>query len=147
MGKKIENKWAGMEGYNCFACAPNNPIGLHLHFEEDGEWVVSHWTPDARYQGWLNTLHGGITCTLMDEVAGWVVTEKLKKTGVTMQLNTKFKKKIDTTGGELTVRAKLREMKRNIAIIDCEITNADGETAATAEAMYFTTDEKIIETK
>lgn len=25
--KKIINPWKGMEGYNCFGCAPNNEAG------------------------------------------------------------------------------------------------------------------------
>ena len=28
--KKIINPWKGMEGYNCFGCAPNNEAGVNL---------------------------------------------------------------------------------------------------------------------
>ena len=31
-GKKIINPWRNHEGYNCFGCSPDNPIGLHLEF-------------------------------------------------------------------------------------------------------------------
>ena len=34
--KKIINPWRNHEGYNCFGCSPDNPIGLHLEFYEDG---------------------------------------------------------------------------------------------------------------
>ena len=27
--KKIINPWRNHEGYNCFGCSPDNPIGLH----------------------------------------------------------------------------------------------------------------------
>ena len=35
--KKILNPYLNKEGYNCVCCAPNNPVGLHLEFWEDGE--------------------------------------------------------------------------------------------------------------
>ena len=30
--KKIINPWRNHPGYNCFACCPDNPIGLHLGY-------------------------------------------------------------------------------------------------------------------
>ena len=76
--KKIINPWEGLDGYMCFGCAPNNPLGLHMEFFEDGDDIVAFWKPQGTYQGWLRTLHGGIQTTLMDELAGWVVLRKLQ---------------------------------------------------------------------
>ena len=39
--KKIINPWKGLEGYNCFGCAPNNEAGIKMEFYEDGDEVVS----------------------------------------------------------------------------------------------------------
>ena len=72
--KKIKNPWLHKPGYNCIGCSPDAPMGLHLDFWEDGEDVVSRWTPTADYQGWIATLHGGVQSLLIYEVAGWVVT-------------------------------------------------------------------------
>ena len=58
--KKIINPWKDMEGYNCFGCSPDNEAGVRMEFYEDGDEVVSIWKPRPEYQGWLNTLHGGI---------------------------------------------------------------------------------------
>ena len=58
--KKIINPWKGMDGYYCFGCAPNNEAGVKMEFYEDGDDIVSIWHPEAKYQGWVNTLHGGI---------------------------------------------------------------------------------------
>ena len=38
--KKIINPWKGLEGYNCFGCAPNNEAGIKMEFYEDGDEVV-----------------------------------------------------------------------------------------------------------
>jgi len=41
--KKIINPWLHKPEYNCFGCCPENPIGLHIEFYEDGEYIVSIW--------------------------------------------------------------------------------------------------------
>ena len=38
--KKIMNSWRNHPEYNCFGCCPVNPIGLHLEFYEDGDYIV-----------------------------------------------------------------------------------------------------------
>ncbi len=116
--KKIINPWRHHEGYNCFGCCPDNPIGLHMEFYEDGDYIVSTWHPEHNYQGWVDTMHGGILSTLIDEVCGWVVTRKLQTSGYTVQLNVKFfdersgkadyRKAVPTTEPELTIRAKVK---------------------------------------
>ena len=103
--KKIINPWRNHPEYNCFGCCPENPIGLHMEFYEDGDYIVSNWHPQRNYQGWVNTMHGGILSTLIDEVCGWVVTRKLQTSGYTVQLNVKFKKAIPTTEPLLTISA------------------------------------------
>ena len=122
MLKKIINPWRNHPEYNCFGCCPENPIGLHMEFYEDGDYIVSK---------------GGILSTLIDEVCGWVVTRKLQTSGYTVQLNVKFKKAIPTTEPELTIKAKVAKQVRNLVYISAEITNSKGELCNEGEAIYF----------
>ena len=46
--KKIINPWRDHPEYNCFGCCPDNPIGLHMEFYEDGDYIVSKWTIKAK---------------------------------------------------------------------------------------------------
>ena len=135
--KKILNPYLGKPEYNCVCCAPGNPVGLHLEFWEDGDDVLTVWTPGVNYQGWVNTMHGGILSTLIDEVCGWVVTRKLQTSGYTVQLNVKFRKAIPTTEPVLTIRAKVAKQMRNLVYINAEITNSKGELCNEGEAVYF----------
>ena len=147
MMKKIINPWLDHPEYNCFGCCPDNPIGLHLEFYEDGDYIVSTWHPGHNYQGWIDTMHGGILSTLIDEVCGWVVTRKLQTSGYTVQLNVKFfdersgkadyRKAVPTTEPELTIRAKVSKQVRNLAYISAEITNSKGEVCNEGEAIYY----------
>lgn len=109
-----------------------------MEFYEEGEDVVCPWKPQANYQGWVNTLHGGIQATLMDECASWVVFRRLQTTGVTSKLEVKYRKPILTTDPLLTIRARLTKMMRNLAFIHIEISNSAGELCSEGEAVYFT---------
>lgn len=135
--KKIKNPWLHKPGYNCIGCSPDNPMGLHLDFWEDGEDVVSRWTPTADYQGWIDTLHGGVQSLLLDEVAGWVVTRKLQTTGVTSKMVVQYVKPISTYDSLLTIRARISRQMRNVAFIEGEIYNAHGEVCTKATLTYF----------
>lgn len=137
--KKIVNPWQGLEGYMCFGCAPENPSGLHMEFFEDEEDIVAFWKPEGQYQGWLDTLHGGIQATLMDELAGWVVMRKLQTSGVTSRLDAKFMKAISTREGRLTIRGHIKDRKRNAVFIETGIYNAAGELCTRADLVYFIT--------
>ena len=135
--KLIKNPWLDKEGYNCIGCCPGNPLGFRLSFYEDGDDVVSKWSPTQFHQGWIDTLHGGVQALLMDEVAGWVVTTKLKATGVTSKMNIQYLKPISTREKELTIRARVNHMMRSVAFIDAEIINAAGEVCSKSELIYF----------
>ena len=136
--KKIINPWKDMEGYNCFGCSPDNEAGVRMEFYEDGDEVVSIWKPRPEYQGWINTLHGGIQAVLMDEICAWVILRKLQTTGVTSKMETRYRKSVSTTDSHIVLRASIKEVKRNIVIIEAKLYNKDGEVCTEAVCTYFT---------
>jgi len=135
--KKILNPWNGRKGYNCFGCCPTNPFGVHMEFYEDGDDVVSLWKPRQHYQGWINTMHGGILSTLVDETAGWVVFRKLQTSGMTTHLDVHYKMTVSTLESLLTIRGHITEMKRNFAFISVTVENSKGEVCVEGKATYF----------
>lgn len=138
MARKIINPFIHLEGYNCFGCAPHNPVGVKMEFTEEGDDIVSRWQPRAEYQGWLNTLHGGIQSVLLDEICGWVVMRKMQTGGVTSQMQTRFLRPVATNEGPVTLRARLGEMKRNIVDIHAELYDSQGRLCTRAICTYFT---------
>ena len=135
--KKIINPWQGHPEYNCFGCAPDNPFGLHMEFYEDGDEIVSTWHPEQHFQGWVDTMHGGILSTLIDEVCGWVVTRKKQTSGFTTNLNIRFRKAVSTYEPQLTIRAHITEQRRNLLYIHAEVFNAQGEVCTEGDATYY----------
>ena len=138
--REIKNPWIGSEGYNCFGCCPTNPYGVKMRFYEDGQDVVCFWKPQDSYQSWINTLHGGIQSVLLDEVCGWVVAHKLKASGVTAKMETRFRKPVAIRQAYVELRARLKEMRRNVAIVEGEICSAGGEVLVECSCTYFTFD-------
>ena len=116
--RKIKNPWTDKEGYDCYGCCHDNPIGLHMDFYEDGDDIVCFWNPQQHFQGWVDTLHGGIQSTLIDEIA--------------------CKKPVMTTENQITLRAHLVELRRNIATIEVSLYNSRNELATIGKAVYFT---------
>lgn len=132
---KIINPWLHVEGYSCPGCCPTNPKGLRLEFWEDGDDIVSRWKPEASFQSWENTLHGGIQCLMLDEVAGWVVFRKLQTMGVTSRMNTKYIHPMTITD-EVEMRARITRRIRSAVIIDAELYQR-GVLCSAATVTYF----------
>ena len=145
--KKIKNPWIPLtdKGYNCFACSPTNPCGLKMEFYEDGDDIVSFWTPDDNFQGWMNTLHGGIQATIMDESAGWLISRKFQTSGMTTNLNVKYKKPVPTGKDiKIEVRARVKEVKRNFVFIEATISH-EGTICSTGELTVYCFSKEIAE--
>lgn len=57
----------------CFACGSENPIGLQIEFQVDGDTCTAEFTPDANHVGWADTIHGGIIYAALDDVTANVL--------------------------------------------------------------------------
>lgn len=136
--KKIKNPYADNKDYNCFGCSPYNEAGLKMEFWEDGEDIVCKWKPKSHTTGFKNVLHGGIQSVLMDEIASWVVFIKLETAGVTSKLEVKYKRPVLADKGEIVLRARLKQMLRNIAQIEVELFNAESVLCSTGNVFYHT---------
>ena len=140
---KIINPWEGMEGYFCFGGAPNNESGLKMEFYEDGDQIVSKWVPEARFQGWLRTLHGGYQATLLDGRPRPAIARASTRVGVTSRMeNSVPETHSNTTDSHLTLKGRIKEQKRNFVFIEAEIYNAQDEVCTKAVCTYFICQEK-----
>ena len=135
--KKLINPFKQFEGYQCFACDPDNQHGLQMEFYEDGDYLVSEWEPKPHLQGYFNVLHGGIQTTLLDEIASWIVYVKAKTGGVTANIDIKFKKPVYVNKGKLTIRGKLKNLDKKFAFIQGELLDHEGNLCAQADIKYY----------
>ena len=53
---------------HCFVCGDKNDIGLKLDFYEKDGKARAEFTPEKKFEGYKDILHGGILSSLLDEV-------------------------------------------------------------------------------
>ena len=135
--KRIINPWRGMDGYRCFGCDPRSEQGLRMEFYEDGDRIVSRWKPRPEFQGWVDTLHGGIQATLADEISSWVVFRKFQTSGVTSRMEVRYLKPIHTSEDHITLQATVVRQRRNIVDIEVKIFNSQDQLCTEALGIYF----------
>lgn len=134
--KKLINPYLNKQGYNCFGCSPDNPVGLHLEFWEDGDEIVAMWKPSTDYDGWVHTLHGGIISLLIDEVASWTLSRKLQAAGVTTRLEVKFRRPVSTLDPQLTIRGRVTGNVRNFYTVHVTLHDSQGNLCDEGDATY-----------
>ncbi|MFP3896247.1 MAG: PaaI family thioesterase [Anaerolineales bacterium] len=128
----------------CFLCGRENPIGLKLVFFDDGEdRVVADFIPREEHQGYPGTLHGGITCALLDETIGRTLVP-YDIWAMTAELNVRFRKQIPL-GQPLQVVGELVRLRSRTMEGRGEIRLADGSVGATAEAKYILLPDEEVE--
>ena len=135
--KKLKNPYLNIEGYHCFGCDPKHEKGLRMEFYEDGDEIVCQWRPTDEYVGWIDTLHGGIQATLLDELGGWVVLRKLQAGSVTSRMELRYRKPVRVSAGALTLRASITNQRRNIIDIEGRLYDGNGQLCTEATFVYF----------
>ena len=120
----------------CFACGPRNPYGLKLHFERDGDRIVSRFTALEEYQGFPGYLHGGIITALLDEVMSRVSIVNQNRWSMTAGIDVHFRKPV-FIGQEVTAVAEHLETNRRVVTARAELVLPDGTVAAKATGRFF----------
>lgn len=135
--KKLKNPYLHIEGYHCFGCDPTHEKGLRMEFFEDGDEIVCQWMPTDEYVGWIDTLHGGIQATLLDELGGWAVLRKLQSGSVTSRMELRYRKPVRVSAGGLTLRASITNQRRNIIDVEGRLYDGTGQLCTEASLIYF----------
>lgn len=121
-----QNSW-------CFVCGKDNPIGLHLTFNEVNDTYVSRFTPGPELQSYDGIMHGGIVSTLLDEIMGRYIYIQ-GKTAVTAKLEVRFRAPTPI-GQPLTICGRIVGQKGSMIEMASTISLADGTITAEGKAL------------
>jgi uncharacterized protein (TIGR00369 family) len=122
--------------HNCFACGTLNTHGMQLeiHIEEGRSWTELQL--ERRFEGWEGIAHGGILCTILDEVMAWSLVGA-DNWGVTARLAVDFKRPVPV-GRTIRAEGWVTELRRRLVTTAGSIVDvADGSLLATADALYM----------
>jgi len=118
----------------CFACSPNNPIGLKLVFEHEGDICRASFVAGPEHQGWNGVMHGGLVTTMLDEVmAQWLWSRDMSI--MTAEMTTRFVNPVPI-GVKLTIESRLVANKRRLFLMEADATLPDGTVVAKATAKF-----------
>ena len=126
--------------HHCFACGTLNAngMGLVLHVEPRRAWT--DLTLEPRFQGWDGIAHGGILCTILDEVMAWSLVGE-DNWGLTARLNVAFKRPAEV-GTVLHAEGTVARTRRRLIETEGTIVEtATGTVIATATGLYIAADE------
>ncbi|HEX4212446.1 MAG TPA: PaaI family thioesterase [Candidatus Dormibacteraeota bacterium] len=117
----------------CFGCGVENPQGLQLQFENEGEQVSCEAELSATYQSWQGIIHGGVVALLMDEAVGWAAWHA-GHPGVTGKLEVRLRQPLKV-GERVRIVGRVDRIQRRLVYTTSTVTRAsDGSLVAEATA-------------
>jgi acyl-coenzyme A thioesterase PaaI-like protein len=125
--------------HNCFGCGTLNAggLGLVLHVEPGRAWA--DLALDRRFEGWEGVIHGGILCTILDEVMAWALVGE-DNWGVTARMAMDFRRPI-MVGVPIHAEGWITRTRRRIVDTAGHIVDAaTGAELATATGVYVAAD-------
>jgi len=132
-----------VEGFNCFACGSENPIGLKMKFYMEGNIVGTDITLGKNHVGWEHMAHGGIIATLLDEVMSWAALALTREFIVTRKMETHFLRPV-IVEQPINLQARILERSKKGCLVEGLLFGADGKKSARANAeMIFLTKKRI----
>jgi acyl-coenzyme A thioesterase PaaI-like protein len=120
----------------CFACGPDNPVGLRIKFELNDGQVSAEFTPNENHVGYANTVHGGIIYSALDDVMANVLYLQNRKAH-TARCEIRYRQALET-GQTVNLKGWIENERRRLVVLKGEMRLADGGTlVADAEASFM----------
>lgn len=120
----------------CFACGPDNPRGLRMHFDRDKNGAVSAiWTPQPFWEGFRGIVHGGLISTVLDEAMSKAVVANGKE-ALTGELCVRFRSQV-VPSRTYRVRGWINTCKKRLIRTEATVTLSDGTEVAHAWAKFI----------
>lgn len=120
----------------CFACGPDNPIGLQINFQlRDGK-CTGAFTPEETHVGYENTVHGGIIYSALDDVMANVLYLQDMKAH-TAKCEIRYRKALEV-GQTIILNGWIAQKRRRLVVLKGEArTAADDTLIADCEASFM----------
>lgn len=112
------------QGNMCFGCGKDNPVGLKLDFQWDGDLFWGKFIPREEHQGYPGITHGGIIATVLDEVMSAILFDQDIPV-VTAEMTVRYIHKIPI-GEETRLYSRQLSQHRRLHEIEGWIQNDEG---------------------
>jgi uncharacterized protein (TIGR00369 family) len=134
-GIRVGGRRIRLTPHNCFACGSLNVHGMHLELHAGADTCWTELTLDDRFEGWDGIGHGGIVCTILDEVMAWALVDH-DVWGLTARMQVEFKRPV-RIGQAIRAEGRVVEARRRLVTASGRIVDrATGELLATSVGTY-----------
>lgn len=125
-----------IEAKMCFACGKENPIGLKIDFDFDGEVCTGEFTGTENHVGWENTVHGGIIYSALDDVTANVLWQSDRRAH-TAKCEIRYRKPL-MVGETVMLKGWVEKEKGRLVMLKGEARRkTDGKVVADCEAAFM----------
>ena len=122
---------------SCFVCGDANPLGFNLRSQTDGRVVRTTVVFRAGHVGFKETIHGGLTATLLDEIMTWACAVQAKRFAYCAELNVRYPHPV-RPGQQLVATAELVANRRGrLFEASAELKDEAGTVLASATGKYL----------
>jgi acyl-coenzyme A thioesterase PaaI-like protein len=126
--------------HHCFACGTLNASGMGLILHVGPRRCWTELTLEQRFEGWDGIAHGGILCTVLDEVMAWSLVGE-DNWGLTARISVEFKKPVEV-GHPIRAEGWITRSRRRLVDTAAHIVDPrTGDVFATATGLYVAADE------
>ena len=122
----------------CFACGPDNPNGLQLHFDYGDGVARSRFVVDKRFVGWTTIMHGGVMATLLDEAMAHAAIAAGVR-AVTARLEIRFRKAAPIDA-PLLLEGRLAGRRGRLLTLAATVSDEDGTLYAEGYGRFVADD-------
>jgi acyl-coenzyme A thioesterase PaaI-like protein len=120
----------------CFACGPDNPIGLKINFAVEDGVCSGRFTPNQNHVGFSDTVHGGIVFSALDDVmANLLYLQNIK--AYTAKCEIRYRKAL-RVGQEIVLTSVIESERRRLITLKGEARLAEtDELVADTSASFM----------
>lgn len=120
----------------CFACGPDNPIGLQIRFDLNDGICTGEFTAGRNHVGYENTVHGGIIyCALDDVMANVLYLQNIK--AFTARCEIRYRKALEV-GQTVRLRGWIESERKQLVVLKGELRLAsDDSVVADCQASFM----------
>lgn len=119
----------------CFACGPENPVGLHIRFSLIEGICTGEFRPTVNHVGYENTVHGGIIFSALDDVmANVLYLQNIK--AHTARCEIRYRQAL-AVGDTIFLKGWIENQRKRLVLLKGEARLADGTLIADSEASFM----------
>ncbi len=137
LGKQLIPPGVTSSVFNGFVTSETNQCGLQVSIHHDQNGGVScSWHSSDKFEGYPQTLHGGISFAILDELLAYAIFEQYATFAVTISSQTNWHGRIKI-GSTIYAKALVKKRFWRFVRVKGKILNEKGRVVVSMNALFY----------